>query len=170
LEETPLFTRYELVNISFHAGIEAGKQYEVTGNGTYTIGGEVAIQQDIFLEVMIDDGVTQTKGLCVNQSRSVEQAWPALQVVADQTNGTPFQTYHLTLSAVPAFQIRSMWFDQKSGDVRLEWEGNTGKVQVERSTNVAGPYTPLPLTATEQSYTDPGVLTNGTRWFYLLQQ
>ena len=71
LELNPLFTRYELTDIAFHAGTNAGREYQVSGRGTYQIGGEVAVLQDMFLDLAISNGGGQTAARCVNPDRSV---------------------------------------------------------------------------------------------------
>jgi hypothetical protein len=43
LGQGPLFTRYEIQDISFHAGGNGGAEYWVSGLGTYQVGGEVAV-------------------------------------------------------------------------------------------------------------------------------
>ena len=43
-EENPLFTRYLVRNVSFQAGSSNGWLYKVKGDGSYQIGGEVALQ------------------------------------------------------------------------------------------------------------------------------
>src|ERR1051326_1392937 len=63
LDQNPLFTRYEIQNVSFHAGAAPGREYQVVGSGTYQIGGEVAVAQDMFLDVQIDNGFETTRVL-----------------------------------------------------------------------------------------------------------
>ncbi len=169
-DQNPLFTRYGLQNISFHAGAAPGREYQVLGSGTYQIGGEVAVAQDTFLEVEIDNGFAKTRALCVNGDRTVTKPWPEIQVTVDQTNGTPGQVYHLTLVAVPALQFISIAPDHKSGDVRLGWDANGTLAQLERATNVSGPYVPLSPITTDTSFTDVGALTNRSQTFYRLRQ
>ena len=53
LDQNPLVARYQLQDISFHAGTKGGAEYWVTGTGTYQVGGEVAVAQDIFLDLQI---------------------------------------------------------------------------------------------------------------------
>src|SRR5436190_24253613 len=43
LQQGPLFTEYVVEHIQFSAGSAAGRLYTVRGNGTYRIGGEVAM-------------------------------------------------------------------------------------------------------------------------------
>ena len=69
LEQNPLFTRYELLDIAFHAGTNPAPEYQVTGRGTYQIGGEVVVLQDMFLALEISNGVVQTKAPCANTDR-----------------------------------------------------------------------------------------------------
>ena len=170
LDQGPLSIRYGLSGISFRAGGTPWLQYEVSGDGTYEVGGEVAVTQDLFLDVVINNSLTNTAALCVNADRLVQQPWPEIRINVDQTNGTLTQLYHLNLVAVPALQLQSVLADPKTGDLRLGWEGNTGNVQVERATNVAGPYFPLAPAAAGSSLTDPGAVTNSPCYFYRLRQ
>src|ERR1035438_3827159 len=61
LDQNPLYTRYELTGISFHAAAQTGMEYKVVGSGIYQVGGEVAILQDLFLDVAIDNGFTRSE-------------------------------------------------------------------------------------------------------------
>jgi hypothetical protein len=170
LHEDPLFTHYELRDISFHAGTNPGPEYQVVGSGTYQMGGQVAVQQDMFLNLEISNSVAGTKALCVNPDRFVAQPWPKLQIDVRQTNGTSSQVYYLTLIAVPIPTVRVLLPGDHSGDLRLEWEGNGAKFQLERATNAAGLYEPLTPKATESPFTDAGVITNQAQFFYRLRQ
>src|SRR5512140_854294 len=96
LDQNPLYTRYEMRDVSFHAGAQTGMEYKVVGSGVYQIGGEVAIVQDLFLDVAINNGFTTTQARCVNTNRGMTQNWPKIEISVDQTNGTPGQVYYLT--------------------------------------------------------------------------
>jgi hypothetical protein len=170
LDENPISTSYELLDISFSAGVNPGPAYQVVGSGTYRIGGEVAVLQDMFLDIEISNGFAKTTALCVNADRALGQQWPKVQINVDQTNGTPGQVYHLTLVAVPALKIHSIVPDHLTGDVHLEWEGSGGKSQLERATNSGGSYLPLTPITTNSSFTDVGVVTNHPQLFYRLHQ
>jgi hypothetical protein len=56
------------------------------------------------------------------------------------------------------------------GDVRLEWDGNGGKFQLQRAIHAGGPYQPLTPLATSSPFTDVGVFTNYPQTFYRLRQ
>jgi hypothetical protein len=169
LEENPLFTRYELKNISWTAGSNSGPQYVVSGSGVYQVGGEVAIGQDLFLDVEVDQNhFSTTEAFCVNSDRTVAVAWPKLQIHLDQTNGTPSQIYRFELLAVPAPIISSCVLEPQTGSVRLTWEASGDKYQVERAKEAAGPYSAVSPVTTNSSFTDAGVLTNSARFFYRL--
>jgi hypothetical protein len=170
LDQNPLFTRYELLNISFQAGTNPGPAYRVTGSGIYQVGGEVALIQNLFLEVEVYNGFTNTHALCTNADPGVKQPWPKIEVSVDQTNGTPAQVYHLTLVAIPVPAIRAPVVDYSSGSVRLEWEAYGGEFQVERAPQAGGPYVGLAPATTNSSFTDAGVLTNQPQAFYRLRQ
>jgi hypothetical protein len=168
LEQTPLFTRYEIQDITFRADTKPSL-YQVTGTGTYEVGGEVAVVQDMSLDVKITNGITNTRAFCVKMDRTVAQPWPKIQIQVGQTNGTPGQVYSLMLIAVPALQFRAIIPDRQTGNVRLEWDSNGGQAQLERATAVAGPYSPIPPITTGLSFTDRGALTNQSL-FYRLRQ
>lgn len=171
LDQNPLFTRFNVLNINFHAGTNTGLRYKVTGSGTYQIGGEVAVVQNMFLDVEINNGFVTTEALCANTNRGVvSAAWPKIQVSVDETNGTPGQVYHLDLVAIPVPPIRPAAVDYSSRSVRLEWEANGGEFQVERAPEIGGPYTALAPATTNSSFTDIGVLTNQPQAFYRLRQ
>jgi hypothetical protein len=166
LDQNPLYTRYELTNISFHAAAQTGVEFKVVGSGIYQIGGEVAVFQDLFLDVAIDNGFTTTKARCVNTNRVPSQSWPKIAISVDQTNGTPSQVFYLTLNAVPVPKVYSSPPDPRTGNVHLEWAGNGGSFQVERAPGIAGPFSTVTPITTNSSFTDVGVLTNHPQVFY----
>lgn len=85
VNQNPLFSRFELLNISFHAGTNPGPEYKVTGSGLYQVGGELALVQNLSLDVWINNGFTNTQALCTNTNTAVNQPWPKIQVSVDQT-------------------------------------------------------------------------------------
>jgi len=106
LEENPLFRTYAVEDLDLIA--ESGSlAYKVQGGGTYQIGGEVAIQQDLRLDVRIDDGFTNRTVYFTNTTAFVERLWPMFQAHVRQTNDTPLQVFDLVLSAAPLHEI---WF------------------------------------------------------------
>jgi hypothetical protein len=170
LDQNPLYTRYELTDISFHAGAQTGMEYKVVGSGIYQIGGEVAILQDLFLDIAIDNGFTTTKAQCVNTNRVMSQRWPKIEISVDQTNGTPGQVYYLALNAVPVPKVYSFPPDPRTGTVHLEWDGNGGSFQVERAPSIGGPFSAVTPITTNSSFTDDGVLTNHPQVFYRVRR
>lgn len=170
LDQNPLYTRYQLTDISFRAVAQTGMGYKVVGSGVYQIGGEVAISQDLFLDVAIDNGFITTKPRCVNTNRGVSQTWPKIEISVDQTNGTPGQVYYLTLNAVPVPKVYSSPPDPRTGTVQLEWDGNGGSFQVERAPSIGGPFSTVTPITTNSSFTDVGVLTNYPQVFYRVRQ
>jgi hypothetical protein len=169
LYQNPLVARYRVEAIAFHAGTTNGPEYWISGSGTYQIGGEVAVTQDSFLDVVIDNGFTNTSARCVNTDRTVTQLWPRIQVTADQTNGTSTTVYSLTLVAEPSLQFRAVIPDYQTTNVTLEWDSNGRQARLERAVAVVGPYIPLSDITTNQTFTDVGALTNRS-FFYRLRQ
>ena len=112
LEDNPLFSRYAVQNISFTAAAPQGGTYRITGHGTYQVGGEVALVQEMSLEVEIDNGTAKTSCQLTNVTGLVQRPWPMIKIQLNQTNGTPTQVYQLDLAAAP---LREIWFSTKNG-------------------------------------------------------
>jgi len=119
LDENPLFSTYALENISFTAGHIASRSYKISGSGTYTVGGEVALVQDLSLAVHIDDGSAGRLCFLTNGSPQVGRLWPILQATVIQTNGTFTQVYHLDIFAAP---LRELWFSTAHGMTPGIWD------------------------------------------------
>lgn len=112
VESNTLFSRYAVQNLSCSASWPGGKTYNVSGHGTYQVGGEIAIVQQMFLELLIDDGVTRTLCYFTNVAAGVEREWPMLKIELAQTNGTLQQTFFLDIAAAP---LREIWYSTTSG-------------------------------------------------------
>lgn len=112
VEENPLFSRYAVEELVLTAGSAGGRFYKITGQGTYTVGGEVALIQNLELQLWIDDG--QTNRLCVltNATPQVSRLWPILAATVVQTNGTFTQVYEMNWLAAPLIE---MWFSTAHG-------------------------------------------------------
>src|SRR5881394_552203 len=72
IEDIPPFTGYALRDISFLGGSLTNSTYTVLGEGTYQIGGEVAVLQDMTLRVALSDpnNVTTDK-VFTNEVRTI---------------------------------------------------------------------------------------------------
>ncbi len=113
LDENPLFARYELTDIAFLAGAPPS-QFRVTGHGVYEVGGEVALVQDLTLELQVETSFTNKTGVFTNEpeTRILSRPWPMLQARTSQDPGNDIQFYRLWLEAAP---IREIWFSTVSG-------------------------------------------------------
>jgi hypothetical protein len=112
LGQGPLFTEYAVEHIDFNAQSGSGRQYRIRGEGTYRIGGEVALVQNMFLTVHIDDGVSNKLCYFTNANIFLERLWPMIGITLEQTNGTLAQQYELHLDAAP---LRDIWFSTLAG-------------------------------------------------------
>jgi hypothetical protein len=112
VQENPLVSTYAVENLAFTAGWINGPFYNITGKGTYTLGGEVTILQDMFLELVIDNQSVATAGRFTNDSRFLTRPWPSLEINLPQTNGTDLLTYTLKITAAP---VREFWFSTANG-------------------------------------------------------
>jgi len=104
IEATPILSRFQLENVQFTAG---DRPYRVSGGGTFEIGGEVAVTQQMRLQLQIDDGFTNTSCYFTNSTIVPGRIWPMMDVTLSQTNGSAAQVYTLRLAAAP---VRDLWF------------------------------------------------------------
>ena len=125
LGQGPLFANYAVENLTFTAGQIGGRTYKVSGHGAYRIGGEIGLQQDVLLELMIDDGITNTLCELTNATPLVVRRWPMLQAEIDQTNGTLLQQYRLQINAAP---FREIWFSTRTNFAASLWNAPTNAV------------------------------------------
>lgn len=125
VEENPLFSRYAMENIAFSAGSIAGRTYKIVGTGSYRGGGEVALLQDMALEVRIDDGVSNRLSFLSNATPRIERLWPMIEAAVVQTNGTFTQVYQLHLFAAPFHEI---WFSTAHGMTPGIWNPPTNHI------------------------------------------
>jgi hypothetical protein len=112
LESNPLYATYMLTNVQFLSAAPAGTHFQITGSGTYRIGGEVAIQQTLSLALEINDGSTNTFSSFTNAPGLTPLPWPMIRASAIQTNGTLLHTYSVTLVAAP---LQEIWFSIRQG-------------------------------------------------------
>lgn len=125
VQANPLFTTYAWETIAWAADNGAGLSYKVTGQGTFQLGGEVAVTQDSFLEVQIASAWTNRLCYFTNEARTVTRLWPMIQISMDQTNGLPFQQFHLDLAAAP---FREIWFSTRAGFHAGNWQPPTNYI------------------------------------------
>ncbi len=126
LQQGPFFTQYAIDHIDFTASLPAGASYKITGQGTFRIGGELAVFQDVFLDVVIQGPDATNECLFTNGVQTVSRQWPPMmQVSLDQTNGSLFQQYHLDLAAAP---FREIWFSTTQSFTAGVWNSPTNKV------------------------------------------
>jgi hypothetical protein len=135
LDENPLLATYALRDVSFVADSPAGWHYALKGKGVFRYGGEVALVQDLFLELQVDDGVTNRVCYFTNDAANVTQPWPMFEINADQTNGTLIQQFLLQISALP---FREIWFSTRHGFHAGIWNPPTNFVSAGDLVSTAG--------------------------------
>lgn len=106
ISENPLESSYAVENVSFHAS-NADQVYDFTGSGTFSLGGEVALHQEMALtgDLVAPSGAKQTG--FTNESAAVSRRLPMIGITLRQTNGTLANTVSLGIFAAP---IREIWF------------------------------------------------------------
>ncbi len=111
LENGPLFSSYSIQNLYFTNTGSLGQSYTVSGSGVFQIGGEFFVKLSLYLELWIDNGITNRLCYFATNWAGLNRPWPMFQVSVDQTNGTPAQQFHLDLNAAP---FREIWFSPAS--------------------------------------------------------
>ncbi len=110
IEINPLFSRYAVENLNFTAG--SNRTYTIKGSGNFQIGGEVALVQQMELELEINDGLATRVCHLKNPSPAVTGRWPMITLTLEQADGTFTQNYTLHLAAAP---LREIWFSTALG-------------------------------------------------------
>src|SRR5262249_24603252 len=102
LQDIPPFVRYELREMSFWVGNASNATYSVAGAGTYQISGEVAVFQDMTLQVgLTDPDKVTTNKVFTNDVRTIDRNWPILDVHLVQSDVNWVHYYSLHLLATP---------------------------------------------------------------------
>jgi hypothetical protein len=99
IEQNPLVSRFELRDIAFVAG--ANTNYTMSGQGTYQVGGEVAVHQEMVLQTDVNGKLA----VFTNAPGSIDRPWPMIDISLAQSNGTPGSTFYLELIAAPLQEI-----------------------------------------------------------------
>ena len=76
LNEGQLSSSYAIEQMNCVAGNAAGRLYKVSGHGNYTVGGEVAVRQEMTLDLWIDDGLTNRLCHFTNADFASQRRWP----------------------------------------------------------------------------------------------
>lgn len=109
VEKHPLFNRYHLFDIRFFSGTD----YELEGEGDYQAGGEVALRQELRLDVEAKGtfGGPRTMTL-TNMPGPPTRLWPMWAVDVQEAESTPESKLLLELRAAP---VRELWFSTTYG-------------------------------------------------------
>jgi hypothetical protein len=107
-----LNSHYHLFNVQFQTTNSDATGYTASGEGDYTVGGEVAVRQTLTMNLDVyHSGQTKTTGF-TNVVGPPGRLWPMLAVDVDETQGTATQFYHLQLRTAP---LTELWFTTTQG-------------------------------------------------------
>jgi len=112
IEETPIASRYRLRDVQFHTGLGTAADLRLTGAGAFEMGGEVALRQEMRLELRIEGLGEAHSRTFTNEVTTVSRQWPMLETALIDEAATPLQTYRLVLRAAP---LREIWFSTANG-------------------------------------------------------
>ena len=169
IEFTPGFALYAVTNVAFTTGGASTQDYNLTGSGTYQAPGAPSFGQEMFLNLQVQHGTSQSECFFTNPVSTVTVKMPMIQINLDQTNATATTLYHLKLLAAPVVQLVGIAADPSTAGVRLDWLSNGLPVQVERASTITGPFVSLGSQTSAQSWVDAGALTNHSPLFYRLR-
>jgi hypothetical protein len=99
-----LFNNFKVTDINWIVSINGADTF-VTGSGTYKVGGEFAVQQELVLDLKVGDGAVQhfDSGLVGSTV-----PYPGIDVTVSVNGMTCFDTvFHVVTSPVPVNQIRT---------------------------------------------------------------
>ena len=125
VDQNPLFTLYEVRDVSFVAGNLTNWYYKVTGSGSYQVGGEVAYLQTMTLQAEINNGYTNKLCYFTNNNQTIDRPWPMIHADLLQTNGTLAQVYELNIVAAP---VREIWFSTTAGSTSGNWQSPSNHI------------------------------------------
>jgi len=109
----PLFTAYRLTNISFYAASKAQPLYTVTGSGSYRVGGEVAVRQEVLLQTEVCNTTPSCRDVTfTNENVFPTVAFPLIDVSVTQTQASLVSVYSMRIVAAP---VREIWFAVPNG-------------------------------------------------------
>ncbi len=99
IDENPLFTAYRVDGIDFW-DTKGDFVLRISGSGSYRFGGEVALVQEMRLEVRIEQGETTRSGvLLANLEAAPEARFPEISIQLEHRD--PFPWYSIRLVARP---------------------------------------------------------------------
>ena len=174
LPSNPLFALYQITNIAFAVGVNPSNPiYEVTGDGTWQFGLEVAQGQDAALEISF----AGRSATLTNADRAITQPWPAITFTVGETVVHPANpptpaltnTITLTVVAVPTLRFTSILRDPATGNVQLTWLASSYAVQLERAATAVGPFSPVATNLTATTFTDTTVPRVQSAAYYRLR-
>src|SRR5207247_7087728 len=101
-----LFVTYAVTDVNWVVLID-GAETPVTGDGTYKIGGEFALQQELVLDLHVGDGIPEhfDSGLVTGPA-----PFPDINVTVSRNGMVCFdKVFEVSASPVPLDQIRLYW-------------------------------------------------------------
>jgi hypothetical protein len=112
IEEMPIASRYEMRDVEFHTGMGTEWDLRLSGTGVFEVGGEVALRQEMRLELHVEGLGDANSRTFTNEVTTVSRQWPMLDIALIDEAATPLQTYRLVLRAAP---FREIWFSTANG-------------------------------------------------------
>jgi hypothetical protein len=103
----PIFTSYTVTNVQFYVGDKSSPNYTVTGSGRFTIGGHLAVLQDMTLAGEVCAEVACRAVAFTNDDRGVRLTFPLIDISLTQTQQSLLSVYKIRIVAAP---VRELWF------------------------------------------------------------
>jgi hypothetical protein len=108
LDANPLFTRYRMTNIALTANRGGAEQRDMAGTGLFQIGGELAVVQNMMLDLKFGTNSLNF----TNDDWAVTRLFPLIEISLVQTQFNLLQFFSMKLVAAP---VREIWFSTANG-------------------------------------------------------
>jgi hypothetical protein len=168
------FSYYTVEDFTFVSGVDGSVWHSGSGTGSYRQGGEVAVSQDMTLELAVTHFTAVSTAHFTNGTPGVTEAFPNLQLRLMQSDGTFTHQLSIDLHAEPVVNVPLHLLRADAAGVVLAWPAAYGPGAVFRATRLG----PLPdwqetqakVTQVGDEYqaTLPASEATGFFWLHLL--
>ena len=134
------FSYYTVEDFTFVSGVNGAVWHSGSGTGSYRQGGEVAVSQDMTLDLAVTNFTAVSQAHFTNGTPEVTQTFPNLQLRLIQSDGTFTHELSIDLHAEPVVNLPLRLLRADAADMVLAWPASYGSGTVFRATQLG----PLP--------------------------
>ncbi len=130
------FSYYNVEDFTFVSGVDGAVWHSGSGTGSYRQGGEVAVTQDMTLDLAVTNITTVSQAHFTNGTPGVIQTFPNLQLRLIQSDGTFTHELSIDLHAEPVVNVPLHLLRADAAGVVLAWPASYGPGTVFRATQL----------------------------------